>query len=122
MRTSRQLSLAVRNALACELARHPRCVCFCGGAAHGAAHSAQSVARQAGEPYERPVPKGEREPMYLLPCMHKAEWCCGRCAKCADCCSCTGPAEPVHTHSRMGQLALFMSARRSRAADKEASE
>jgi hypothetical protein len=30
-----------RNATACENATHPHCVCACGGALHGSAHSAE---------------------------------------------------------------------------------
>ena len=28
-----------RNAIACETAKHPTCVCACGGAFHGAKHT-----------------------------------------------------------------------------------
>jgi len=32
-------ALVMRNAKACEEARHPACRCHCGGAQHGRAHS-----------------------------------------------------------------------------------
>ena len=36
-------SLVERNAIACEQARRPVCVCRCGGTLHGAAHGAEWI-------------------------------------------------------------------------------
>jgi hypothetical protein len=40
-------ALIVRNAEACENARHPKCNCACGGKMHGQAHGQAWVSQQA---------------------------------------------------------------------------
>lgn len=34
-------ALFIRNATACENAKHPKCTCVCGGALHGQSHAAK---------------------------------------------------------------------------------
>lgn len=42
-------SLVVMNAMACENARNPRCVCACGGAYHGLSHPMSWVQKAIDE-------------------------------------------------------------------------
>jgi hypothetical protein len=37
---NQEYALFVRNAKACETARHPKCTCACGGKYHGKSHAA----------------------------------------------------------------------------------
>jgi hypothetical protein len=40
MTPSQRYALFVRNAKACENAKHPKCTCVCGGKYHGTSHAA----------------------------------------------------------------------------------
>lgn len=86
-------ALTLRQAAACENAKHPTCRCRCRGAFHGTAHKGMNPEPVVLEDWMTPL------------CLHREEWVCERCLKCSRCCKCQPPGALVHRNSRRAQEA-----------------